>query len=127
MDSGSTWGTILGRQENGFDTRNGFLNACSQDPILSSVKLIAEPWDCGPGGFQVGSFPPGWTEWNSRFRDNARDFWRGNLAASELADQLCASARTIPSRRPTPVVIDQLHYCSRWIYTERRCGLQRET
>jgi glycogen operon protein len=66
------------------------------------VKLIAEPWDCGPGGFQVGGFPPGWTEWNSRFRDNVRDFWRGNLAASELADQLCASERIFhhDGRRP---------------------------
>jgi glycogen operon protein len=66
------------------------------------VKLIAEPWDCGPGGFQVGGFPPGWAEWNSRFRDNVRDFWRGNVAASVVADELCASAQIFnrEGRRP---------------------------
>jgi len=85
-------GTILAREPNGFDNRSGFLKACSQDPVLGSVKLIAEPWDCGPGGYQVGGFPPGWAEWNDKFRDNVRDFWRGNLAANLLADRLCASA-----------------------------------
>jgi isoamylase len=55
------------------------------------VKLIAEPWDCGPGGYQVGAFPPGWAEWNDKFRDTARDFWRGEAPASALAPRLCAS------------------------------------
>ena len=54
-------GTILAREANGFDTQSGFLKACSQDPVLAGVKLIAEPWDCGPGGYQVGAFPPGWS------------------------------------------------------------------
>jgi len=95
-------GTILGREATGFDARNGFLNACSQDPVLSSVKLIAEPWDCGPGGFHVGGFPPGWAEWNSRFRDDVRDFWRGKVAASVVADRLCASEQLFhrEGRRP---------------------------
>jgi isoamylase len=53
-------GTILAREPNGFDNKSGFLKCCSQDPVLSAVKLIAEPWDCGPGGYQVGGFPPGW-------------------------------------------------------------------
>jgi pullulanase/glycogen debranching enzyme len=52
-------GTILAREPDGFDNESGFLKACSQDPVLRSVKLIAEPWDCGPGGYQVGGFPPG--------------------------------------------------------------------
>jgi isoamylase len=84
-------GTILAREPNGFDNRGGFLKACSQDPLLRTVKLIAEPWDCGPGGYQVGAFPPGWAEWNDKFRDTVRDFWRGEAPASVLAPRLCAS------------------------------------
>ena len=70
-------GTILAREPSGFDEQSGFLKACGQDPLLQSVKLIAEPWDCGPGGYQVGGFPPGWAEWNDKFRDNVRDFLEG--------------------------------------------------
>jgi isoamylase len=84
-------GTILAREPNGFDNRSGFLKACCQDPVLGTVKLIAEPWDCGPGGYQVGGFPPGWSEWNDKFRDTVRDFWRGEAPASEIAPRLCAS------------------------------------
>jgi glycogen operon protein len=83
-------GTILAREPNGFDNRSGFLKACSQDPVLGSIKLIAEPWDCGPGGYQVGAFPPGWAEWNDRFRDTVRDFWKGSAAPSALTEQMCA-------------------------------------
>jgi isoamylase len=85
-------GTILAREPNGFDHQSGFLKACCQDPILATVKLIAEPWDCGPGGYQVGGFPPGWAEWNDKFRDTVRDFWRGEGAAAALAPRLTASA-----------------------------------
>jgi len=84
-------GTILAREPNGFDNQSGFLKAFNQDPVLRTVKLIAEPWDCGPGGYQVGGFPPGWAEWNDRYRDTVRDFWKGEAAASELAQRLCAS------------------------------------
>ncbi|APQ10220.1 glycogen debranching protein [Pseudomonas oryzihabitans] len=70
--------TILGREPDGFDEGGGFLHACRQDPILAETKLIAEPWDCGPGGYQVGNFPPGWMEWNDTFRDTARAFWKGD-------------------------------------------------
>jgi glycogen operon protein len=84
-------GTILAREPNGFDNQTGFLKACSQDPVLAKVKLIAEPWDCGPGGYQVGRFPPGWAEWNDQFRDVVRDFWRGEASASALTPRLCAS------------------------------------
>jgi glycogen operon protein len=59
--------------------------------VLETVKLIAEPWDCGPGGYQVGAFPPGWGEWNDKFRDTVRDFWRGEAPAAALATRLCAS------------------------------------
>ena len=71
-------GTILGREPYGFDENGGFLDSCRQDPVLSSVKLIAEPWDCGPGGYQVGGFPPGWAEWNDQYRDVVRRFWKGD-------------------------------------------------
>ncbi len=63
-----------------------------QDPLLDSVKLIAEPWDCGPGGYQVGEFPPGWSEWNDKFRDTVRDFWNGAAHATALAPRLAGSA-----------------------------------
>lgn len=70
--------TILAREPYGFDEGGGFLDACRQDPVLSSVKLIAEPWDIGPGGYQVGQFPPGWAEWNDKYRDAVRAYWKGD-------------------------------------------------
>ncbi len=84
-------GTILAREPNGFDDQSGFLKAVSQDPVLNSVKLIAEPWDVGPGGYQVGAFPPGWTEWNDKFRDTAREFWKGASSPCALTPRLCGS------------------------------------
>jgi isoamylase len=84
-------GTILARETNGFDNQSGFLKACSQDPVLGTVKLIAEPWDCGPGGYQVGAFPPGWGEWNDKFRDSVRSFWKEDLPVSQITPRLCAS------------------------------------
>ena len=77
-------GTTLARWQECFDERSAFLTSCVQDPILSKVKLIAEPWDCGPDGYQVGHFPPGWAEWNDRFRDGARDFWCGSASTAAL-------------------------------------------
>ncbi|MBF8774164.1 glycogen debranching protein GlgX [Pseudomonas fulva] len=76
--------TILGRYHDGYSERHSFLVACRQDPLLRQVKLIAEPWDCGPGGYQVGNFAPGWAEWNDRFRDTVRAFWKGD--EGQLAD-----------------------------------------
>ena len=70
--------TILAREEHGFNPSGSFLDSCRQDPILSKVKLIAEPWDIGPGGYQVGQFPPGWAEWNDKFRDTVRAYWKGD-------------------------------------------------
>ena len=68
-------GTILGREPEGFDQRGGFFDAVTQDPIISEVKLIGEPWDIGPGGYQLGGFPPGWSEWNDKYRDTVREYW----------------------------------------------------
>jgi glycogen operon protein len=71
-------GTILGREPTGFDERGGFFDAIGQDPVLRRVKLIGEPWDIGPGGYQLGGFPPGWAEWNDKYRDTLRGFWKGD-------------------------------------------------
>ena len=67
----------LGREDNGFSSSAAFFQAIRKDPLLSKVKLIAEPWDIGPGGYQLGGFPKGWAEWNDRFRDTVRKFWHG--------------------------------------------------
>jgi glycogen operon protein len=71
-------GTVLGREPHGFDQRSGFFDAVGQDPVLRRLKLVGEPWDIGPGGYQVGGFPPGWAEWNDKYRDVVRAFWRGD-------------------------------------------------
>ena len=95
--------TILGREPYGFDEGGGFLHSCRQDPVLSSVKLIAEPWDCGPGGYQVGGFPPGWAEWNDRFRDTVRAFWKGDDGmAPELASRITGSGDKFNRRGRRP-------------------------
>lgn len=95
--------SILGRYADGFDERHSFLVACRQDPILSKVKLIAEPWDCGPGGYQVGGFAPGWAEWNDKFRDNVRAFWKGDRGElAELASRLTASGDLYNQRGRRP-------------------------
>ncbi len=86
--------TALARDEEGnFDQRSVFLNAIAQDPVLRNVKLIAEPWDIGQGGYQVGEYPAPWAEWNDRFRDLVRDYWRGvPTSLGEVAHRLCASS-----------------------------------
>jgi isoamylase len=95
--------TILAREPEGFDEDGRFLNACRQDPVLSQVKLIAEPWDCGPGGYQVGRFAPGWAEWNDRFRDTVRAYWKGEPGElPELAARLTASADLFDKRGRKP-------------------------
>ena len=83
---------ILGRRERGFDRAAPFFQALAQDPLLAGVKLIAEPWDIGPGGYQLGAFPPPWAEWNDRYRDTIRRFWRGDPGQlPELARRLHGS------------------------------------
>ena len=95
--------TILGREPYGFDEGGGFLDSCRQDPILSSVKLIAEPWDIGPGGYQVGNFPPGWAEWNDKYRDTVRAYWKGEEGKLPgLATRLTASGDEFNKRGRRP-------------------------
>jgi glycogen operon protein len=69
--------TVLGRDRSGFNANSPFFAALQADPVLAYVKLIAEPWDLGLGGYQLGNFPPGWSEWNDRYRDTMRAFWHG--------------------------------------------------
>ena len=97
--------TILAREPYGFDEGGGFLDACRQDPVLSGVKLIAEPWDIGPGGYQVGQFPPGWAEWNDKFRDTVRSFWKGDAGMlPDFAKRISGSGDLFNKRgrRPGP-------------------------
>jgi glycogen operon protein len=95
--------TILAREPYGFDEGGSFLDACRQDPVLSSVKLIAEPWDIGPGGYQVGQFPPGWAEWNDKYRDTVRTFWKGDSAIlPEFAKRVSASGDLFNKRGRKP-------------------------
>ena len=85
--------TTLCRRKGGFTAESGFLYAVRQDPVLKNVKLIAEPWDVGDGGYQLGAFPPGWSEWNDRFRDVVRRFWKGDqYQTAELASRISGSS-----------------------------------
>ena len=83
----------LAREFYEVDRLSTFFELVQQDPIVSQVKLIAEPWDLGPGGYQVGNFPPQWTEWNGKYRDTVRDFWRGEPATlGEFASRITGSS-----------------------------------
>jgi len=94
--------TILGRTRQGFDRDHPLLRRIGQNPELQHVRLIAEPWDAGPGGYQLGQFPPPWAEWNDRYRDTVRRFWRGDRGQlSELARRVHGSSELFePSGRP---------------------------
>jgi glycogen operon protein len=95
--------TILAREPYGFDEGGGFLDSCRQDPVLSSVKLIAEPWDVGPGGYQVAHFPPGWAEWNDKFRDAVRSYWKGDAGVMpEFARRVAGSGDIFNQRGRRP-------------------------
>jgi glycogen operon protein len=94
--------STLAREQSGFDAFGSFLDIARQDPVLSQVKLIAEPWDVGEGGYRVGGFPPGWSEWNDRYRDAVRSYWKGDGGVvGELASRLSGSSDIFgPSGRP---------------------------
>jgi glycogen operon protein len=96
--------TTLAREQSGaYDPNGGFLDAVHQDPVLSQVKLIAEPWDIGMGGYQVGGFPPGWAEWNDRYRDTVRRFWKGDDGViSDYASRLSGSSDIFDRRGRRP-------------------------
>ena len=84
--------SALAREFYDVDRLSAFFDVIHQDPVLSQVKLIAEPWDVGPGGYQVGNFPVLWSEWNGIYRDTVRDFWRAQTSAGQFAERLAGSA-----------------------------------
>ncbi|OSP53752.1 glycogen debranching protein GlgX [Pseudoruegeria sp. SK021] len=102
--------STLGRTDAGFDRGAAFFDAIRQDPVLTGVKLIAEPWDIGPGGYQLGAFPPPFMEWNDKFRDGVRQFWRCDPGrAPDLADRLTGSALQFDhSGRPATASVNLL-------------------
>jgi glycogen operon protein len=94
----------LARQFYEVDRLSAFFELVNQDPVVSQVKLIAEPWDVGEGGYQVGQFPPLWTEWNGAYRDTVRDFWRGEPATlAELASRFTGSSDLYESDNRRPI------------------------
>jgi len=97
-------GVTLGRDgNNGFDPRSGFFDVLRQDPVLNQLKLISEPWDIGPGGYQLGQHPPGFAEWNDKFRDATRRFWRGDPGMRpEFANRIAGSADLFDRRARRP-------------------------
>ncbi len=95
--------TTLARVHGEFDQDAGFLDAIAQDPVLSATKLIAEPWDTGPGGYRLGEFPPNWAEWNDRYRDTVRRFWKGDHGQlGEFASRLSGSSDIYDNRGRRP-------------------------
>src|ERR1700749_407783 len=119
--------STLAREFYDVDRLSAFFELVQQDPVVSQVKLIAEPWDVGPGGYQVGNFPPQWTEWNGKYRDTVRDFWRGEPSTlDEFAYRLSGSADLyeFSGRRPVASInFVTAHYGftlrALWSYNEK--------
>ncbi len=113
MDALRTWATIggvdgfrfdlattMGRRDDGFDAAAPLLTAIAQDPVLRDLRLIAEPWDLGPGGYRIGAFPAAWGEWNDKFRDSMRKFWRGDAGLlGEAVTRFSGSSDIFAPRR----------------------------
>ena len=93
--------TVMGRRADGFDAAAPLLSAIAQDPVLRDLRLVAEPWDLGPGGYRIGAFPAAWGEWNDQFRDTMRKFWRGDAGLlGEAATRFCGSSDIFGGGRP---------------------------
>jgi isoamylase len=96
-------GLTLGREQHGFNPGAAFFDVLRQDPVLSRLKLSTEPWDIGPGGYQLGNFPPGFAEWNDKYRDGIRRYWRGDAGLrGELAARMSGSADLFDRRARRP-------------------------
>ena len=119
--------TTLARVEGPYDQHASFLDAVAQDPVLSAVKLIAEPWDTGLGGYQVGNFPPGWAEWNGKYRDTVRRFWKGD-GGPDRRDGLArvGLGRHLQPPRPAALGERQLHHRARRLHAARPGELRRQ-
>src|SRR5207302_662909 len=94
--------SALAREFYDVDRLSAFFDTIHQDPVVSQVKLIAEPWDVGPGGYQVGNFPVLWAEWNGKYRDSMRDFWRGQGSVGEFAQRFTGSSDLYGENGRTP-------------------------
>ncbi|MBI3440706.1 MAG: hypothetical protein HY052_02700 [Proteobacteria bacterium] len=103
---------VLGRTQMGFDPEAPFFKQIAADPVLSKIKLIAEPWDCGVAGYQLGNFPPQWHEWNDKFRDDVRRFWRGDAGmAGSLATRLAGSSPEFDGDGSSPLTSINMITC----------------
>src|SRR5260370_26463797 len=104
--------SALARELHDVDRLSAFFDLVQQDPLVSQVKLIAEPWDVGEGGYQVGRFPPLWTEWNGKYRDTIRDYWRGEPGQlPELASRLTGSADLYETSNRRPIASVNFRTC----------------
>ena len=118
----------LARQFYEVDRLSAFFDLVQQDPVVSQVKLIAEPWDVGDGGYQVGNFPPLWTEWNGKYRDTIRDFWRGQPATlPEFASRLTGSSDLYQQDSRRPVASVNFVTCHDGFTLADLVSVQRET
>ena len=118
--------SALARELHEVDRLGAFFDIIHQDPVISQVKLIAEPWDLGEGGYQVGNFPLGWAEWNGRYRDAVRQFWKGDGGmVSELATRLAGSSDLYDHSGRRPVRQHQLRHLPRRLHAARPGQLQR--
>ena len=119
----------LAREFYDVDRLSTFFELVQQDPVVSQVKLIAEPWDIGPGGYQVGNFPPQWTEWNGKYRDTVRDFWRGEHGdAGRVRVPADRFRRPLRALGPPAGRVDQLHHRARRLHARTiSCRTTRST
>ena len=119
--------STLARELHDVDRLGSFFDLIQQDPVINRVKLIAEPWDVGEGGYQVGNFPPLWSEWNGKYRDSVRDFWRGTRSdAGGVRLALHRQLRSLPGHGAAAVRQHQLHHRARRLHAPRSRLLQRE-
>ena len=119
--------SALARELHAVDKLGAFFDIIHQDPVLSQVKLIAEPWDLGEGGYQVGNFPTKWTEWNGKYRDAVRRFWRGDGGVGVGAgDAVVGQQRPVRAERTPAVCEHQLHHRARRLHAGRSRQLQRQ-
>ena len=119
--------STLARELHDVNRLGAFFDIIHQDPIISQVKLIAEPWDVGPGGYQVGNFPVLWTEWNGKYRDTIRRFWKGDGGqVSELATRLAGSSDLYQHDGAQAVRVDQFCHVPRRLHADGPGQLQRK-
>ena len=119
--------STLARELHDVDRLSAFFDLIQQDPVVSRVKLIAEPWDVGDGGYQVGNFPPLWSEWNGKYRDTVRDYWRGAAGdARRVRQPVDRQLGPVRSERAPAVRQRQLRHRARRLHAARSRLVQRE-